>query len=162
MALRSNAFAAALAALLAASATAQPLATAHVLLGGVAHELELASDPATRERGLMGRTEIAPTGGMLFVFPDEAPRQFWMRDCPVDIDIAFLDARGRIVATHRMKAEPPQRPGESEEQYLGRLRGYPSFAPARFAIELRAGTLVARRLSVGARVDLAGIALPRQ
>jgi uncharacterized membrane protein (UPF0127 family) len=149
-------------AVLAAAAPAQPLATAPVLLGGVAHRLELAADPAARERGLSGRTSIEPTGGMLFVFPDEGPRQFWMRDCLVDIDIAFLDGRGRIVAVHRMKAEPARRPGETEDQYLGRLRGYPSFAPARYAIELRAGSLVARRLAVGGSVDLAGIALPRE
>jgi uncharacterized membrane protein (UPF0127 family) len=151
-----------LAAWLAASSAAQPLASVEVRLGGVSHRLELAADPATRERGLMGRSEIAATGGMLFVFPDDAPRQFWMRDCLVDIDLAFLDRRGRVVAVHRMKAEPPRQPGESEEQYLGRLRGYPSFAPARFAIELRAGTLVARRLSVGDQVDLAGVALPSE
>jgi hypothetical protein len=150
------------AAVLAAAAAAQPLATAPVLLGGVPHRLELAADPAARERGLSGRTSIEPTGGMIFVFPDEAPRQFWMRDCLVDIDIAFLDGRGRIVAVHSMKREPPRRPGESEDQYLSRLRGYPSFAPARYAIELRAGSLVARRLSVGGTVDLMRIALPRE
>lgn len=147
---------------LAASVAAQPLATVDVRLGGVNHRLELAADPATREHGLMGRREIDATGGMLFAFPDDAPRQFWMRDCLVDLDIAFLDRGGRIVAVHRMKAEPPRAPGESEGQYLGRLRGYPSFAPARFAIELRAGTLAARRLSVGDEVDLAGVALPSQ
>jgi uncharacterized protein len=162
VALRLPLLAALLGALLAAFAGAQPLAKAHVLLGGVAYELELAADPATREHGLMGRSEIDATGGMLFVFPDEAPRQFWMRDCRVDIDIAFLDGRGRIVATHQMKSEPLQQTGESDEQYLARLRGYSSFLPARFAIELRAGSLTARGLSVGASVDVAGIALPRQ
>jgi hypothetical protein len=155
-------FAVGLAAWLAAPTAAQPLATASVRLGGVTHQLEVASHPASRARGLMGRTDVPATGGMLFVFPDDAPRQFWMRDCLVDIDVAFLDRQGRIVATHRMKVEPPRRPGESEEQYQGRLRAYPSLAPARFAIELRAGTLVARGLSVGDHVDLSGVALPSQ
>jgi uncharacterized membrane protein (UPF0127 family) len=145
---------------LASSAAGQPLARTRIFLSGMAFELELAADPATRERGLSGRDAIDARGGMLFVFPDEAPRVFWMRDCRVDIDIAFLDRSGRVVAAHRMRAEPPRQPHESEAQYFGRLRPYPSLAPARFAVELRAGTLSQLGLSVGSRVDVTGIGLP--
>lgn len=145
-----------------APASAQPLATRRVFLSGVAYDLEVASDPATRERGLSGRDAIDSRGGMLFVFPDDAPRIFWMRDCKVDIDIAFLDRSGRVVAAHRMRAEPPRRRGESEAQYISRLRGYPSNAPARFAVELQAGSLSRLGLSVGSLVDVTGIALPTQ
>ena len=148
--------------LLAAPAPAQPLATRRVFLSGVAYDLEVAADPATRERGLSGRDAIDARGGMLFIFPDDAPRAFWMRDCKVDMDLAFLDRSGRVVAAHRMRAEPPRRPGESEEQYLSRLRRYPSNAPARFAVELRAGSLSQLGLSVGSLVDVTGIALPTQ
>lgn len=147
---------------LAGAAGAQPLATQRVFLSGVAFELELAADPATRERGLSGRSAIEPRGGMLFVFPDDAPRTFWMRDCKVDIDVAFLDRGGRVVAAHRMRAEPPRQPHESEAQYLSRLRHYASRAPARFAVELRAGTLAQLGLGVGSRVDVTGIPLPSQ
>jgi uncharacterized protein len=159
----SRAIALALAVALAAlAAAAQPLARQRVFLSGIAYELELAADPATRDRGLSGRAAIDPRGGMLFVFPDEARRTFWMRDCVTDIDIAFLDRAGRVVAAHRMKAEPPRAPHESEALYLARLRHYPSVAPARYAIELRPGSLSALGLSVGSRVDVTGIALPTQ
>lgn len=147
---------------LAGAAGAQPLATQRVFLSGVAFELELAADPVTRERGLSGRDAIEPRGGMLFVFPDDSPRTFWMRDCKIDIDVAFLDRRGRVVATHRMRAESPRQPQEDEAQYLGRLRHYASREPARFAIELRAGTLAQLGLRAGSRVDVTGIALPSQ
>jgi uncharacterized membrane protein (UPF0127 family) len=149
-------------ALAAASAAAQPLATRRMFLSGVAYELELASDPTTRTRGLSGRDSIDARGGMLFVFPDDAPRVFWMRDCRTDIDIAFVDRTGRVVATHRMRVEPARAAGESEAAYLARLRGYPSNAPARFAIELRAGSLAQLGITVGSRVDVTGIALPTQ
>jgi uncharacterized membrane protein (UPF0127 family) len=145
---------------LASPSAAQPLATRRVFLSGIAYELELAADPASRERGLSGRTAVDARGGMLFVFPDDAPRIFWMRDCNVDIDIAFLDRTGRVVAAHRMKVEPARRPDESPEQYLSRLRQYPSLAPARFALELRAGSLSMLGLTVGSAVDVTGIALP--
>ena len=147
---------------LAAPAGAQPLATRRVFLSSVAYELEVASDPASRERGLMGRDAIDPRGGMLFIFPDDAPRVFWMRDCKVDIDIVFLDLSGRVVAAHRMRAEPLRQPQEGEEQYLSRLRRYASNAPARFAIELRAGSLSQLGLSLGSLVDVTGIALTTQ
>jgi uncharacterized membrane protein (UPF0127 family) len=78
------------------------------------------------------------------------------------MDVAFLDRSGRVVAAHRMKVEAPRRPDESEADYLGRLRQYPSLAPARFAVELRAGSLSALGLSVGSRIDVTGIALPAQ
>jgi len=147
---------------LAGAASSQPLAPIRVFLSGVAFDLELAADPASRERGLSGRDAIDARGGMLFVFPDDAPRAFWMRDCKVDMDVAFLDRTGRVVAVHRMRAEPPRQPHESADQYLLRLRRYPSLGPARFAVELRAGTLAQLGLSAGSRVDVTGIALPTQ
>ena len=72
---------------LGAASAAQPLATQRVFISGIAYEVEVASDPVTRERGLSGRDSIDPRGGMLFVFPDDAPRVFWMRDCKVNIDM---------------------------------------------------------------------------
>jgi uncharacterized membrane protein (UPF0127 family) len=136
------------------------LPTRTLLLAGVAYELELAADPASRERGLMGRAEIPARGGMLFAFPDDAPRAFWMKDCLVDIDVAFLDRSGVVVATHRMRAEPPRRPGEGEAAYEARLRHYASGLPARFAVELRAGSLQRLGLGPGDAVDVRGVPLP--
>jgi uncharacterized membrane protein (UPF0127 family) len=151
-----------LSAILASAASAQPLATRRVFISGVAFDLEVAADPATRELGLSGRDAIDARGGMLFIFPEDAARVFWMRDCKVDIDIAFLDRSGRVVAAHRMRAEPLRRAGEREEQYLSRLQRYSSRAPARFAVELRAGSLSQLDISVGSVVDVTGIALPTQ
>ena len=138
----------------------EALPTRNVFLVGVAYELEIAADPASRERGLMGRTEIPPRGGMLFAFPDDAPRAFWMKNCLIDIDIAFLDSRGAVVSTHRMRAEPPRRPDEPEAAYEARLRRYPSRAPARFAVELRAGALAQLGLDPGDPVDVSAVSLP--
>jgi uncharacterized protein len=157
---RSLATALVLLALARPGAALEALPTRTVFVSGVAYELEIAADPATRERGLMGRTEIPARGGMLFAFPDDAPRAFWMKDCLVDIDIAFLDARGVVVATHRMRAEPPRAPGEPEAAYDARLRHYPSGAPARFAVELRAGSLAQLGLDPGDAVDVSAVALP--
>ena len=112
-----------------------------VEIAGESFHLELAADPGTRVQGLMGRTEIARDGGMLFVFPDVAMRSFWMKDCLTDMDIIFLDGSGRVTATHEMTMEPPRRPDESQLAYELRLPGYSSLRPAQFAIELAPGSL---------------------
>jgi hypothetical protein len=141
-----------------ASIPAAGAATERVVLKRVVFELERAADPSSRTVGLMFRDSIDDRGGMIFVFPNDAPRTFWMRNCLVDMDLLFLDARGRVVAVHQMQAEPLRLPQEGEATYLGRLRRYPSGAPTRFAIELKSGMAKALRLRVGDRVDLQRVA----
>jgi uncharacterized membrane protein (UPF0127 family) len=147
------------AALAALAAPAQPLAprlpTTEVTIGGERFTLEVARDPATQFRGLGGRTHIDPHGGMLFVFPSPRATAFVMRDCPIPIDVAFLDADGRVIAIHEMQPEPPRGAGESTGAYESRLRTYPSGLPARYAIETAAGRLRALGLHGGAKLDLA-------
>ena len=150
----------ALGALLALAPLACPAAESgeareSVRIGGERFQLELALDEASRTRGLMHRTHLDRNGGMLFVFPDSRPRRFWMGHCRIDLDAIFLDARGRVVALQRMKAEPPQAPDESDAAYRARMPGYPSDGPARYVIELKAGSLDRLDLRVGDRLELA-------
>jgi uncharacterized membrane protein (UPF0127 family) len=129
-----------------------------VVIGEHEFNLELALDDASRERGLMHRDHIDEHGGMLFVFPDSKVTQqsFWMKNCRVDIDIMYLDRNARVTAVHRMKAQPPQGPGESNAEYEARMRQhlYPSRYPAQFAIELKSGWLDQLNLKVEDRIDL--------
>jgi uncharacterized membrane protein (UPF0127 family) len=135
------AFAVIFAALAAQAQYAAKLPTAEVVIGGERFVLEVARDPATQLRGLGGRTHIDPHGGMLFVFPFPRPTAFVMRDCPIAIDVAFLDAAGRVIAVHAMSPEPPRKPGESDAAYESRLTPYPSGLPALFAIETAGGRM---------------------
>ncbi len=141
-------------------AAPQPGPREEVEIGGETFRLELANDDLTRQAGLMHRTNIPDDGGMLFVFPDAQMRSFWMAYCLIDMDLIFLDARGRVTATHRMKALPPRRSDESRFAYEQRVRAadYTSRYPAQFAIELKAGSL--DRLKVGVE-DLIGLDLAR-
>mgnify|MGYP000695553049 CR=1 FL=1 len=135
-----------------------------VRIDGRTFTLELAVTGEARERGLGGREHVPADGGMLFVFPDAAPRLFVMRDCLVPIDIIYLDPLGRIVSMHQMEVEPlepPRQPGESEQDYQtrrmryeARLRKYPSGYAAQFVIELAGGTLDSLRIGPGDRIEL--------
>jgi hypothetical protein len=123
-----------------------------VEIAGEPFELELAIDAAARYQGLSGRLAIEPNGGMLFVNTVERSLAMVMRDCPIPIDVAFLDFSGEVVAIHAMRPELPHRPDESQREYESRLRVYRSGAPAGFAIETAGGRLDEVGLEVGDRV----------
>jgi hypothetical protein len=146
------------AALAAVAAQAQPLATklptTDVRIGGERFTLEVARDPATLFRGLGGRTHIDPHGGMLFVLHSPRATAFVMRDCPIQIDVAFLDGEGRVIAIHEMQPEPPRRADESAGAYESRLRPYPSGLPSLYAIETAGGRLRALGLRGGDKIEI--------
>ncbi|MFI4917601.1 MAG: DUF192 domain-containing protein [Phycisphaerales bacterium JB060] len=124
-----------------------------ITINGQAFFMEIAADDATRLKGLGGREQIEPDGGMIFVFPRPRSLEFVMRDCLVPIDIAFLDQFGTVVATHEMPVEP-QEEGESRQAYESRLTRYPSRAAAQFALEFKSGKLRELGLERGDKVEL--------
>jgi uncharacterized membrane protein (UPF0127 family) len=125
-----------------------------VEIRGECLQLELAADDDARRQGLSGREKLDEHRGMLFVYRDARPRSFWMYDCLIDIDLLYLDATGKIVATHKMKAERPRHPRESEISYGNRLQRYRSRRPAQFVIELKAGSIDRLELKPGQVIKL--------
>ncbi len=136
--------------------------TARVVVAGETFEVEVAADPMTRNRGLGGRTSIPRNGGMFFVLP--RPQRFGMvmRDCPIPIDVAFVDAMGRVVTIHEMVPEPPRRSDETPFRYESRLPEYPSGEPVQFALETAGGRLADLDLRVGDRLHFPARALIEQ
>ena len=59
---------------------------------------------AARSTGLMGVTNLGTNSGMLFVFVNDAPRWFWMKDTPTPLSIAFFDASRKVVYLADMPA----------------------------------------------------------
>jgi uncharacterized membrane protein (UPF0127 family) len=110
-----------------ASHEASPVA---VTLHGHRFTTELATDEAARERGLMMQTILAANHGMLFVFPDTAPRGFWMKNTLIPLDILYFDAGRRLVS--EQLDVPPCR--------IDPCPIYPSSGSARYVLELSAGT----------------------
>ncbi len=119
--------------------------------------LEPALDNATRFKGLSERTHIDDDGGMIFVFTNSAVRKFVMRDCPIPIDIVYVDNGGRVIAAHAMLPEEPQREGESDSEYENRLSRYSSRYACDVVIELQGGMIEKLGLEEGEVVTIHGI-----
>lgn len=129
-------------------------AVERIEVGGETFNFEVAADDPSRIRGLGGRTSLAPDEGMLFIFPDAQIRSFWMYDCVIPIDIAYLDPLGTVTAVYTMPFEPPRGENETEAEYTARLPRYPSRFPAQFVLEFPAGTIERIGLAPMSRVDL--------
>jgi uncharacterized protein len=129
-----------------------------VTIAGKTFTMETALTPSKQFQGLSGRTDIPADGGMVFVFPRAEERYFVMRDCPVPIDIVFLDAKMRVTAWHEMKPEPvrteAEKDGAGAQAYEARLVKYHSKYPAQYVLEFKGGTAAGLGLKEGQEIKL--------
>ena len=125
-----------------------------VVIGEETFKLEVAANEKSRAKGLMNREKIDEHGGMIFIYKRAQLRSFWMKNCLVDIDLLYLDGRGRIVSMHKLKKERLRGENESVVDYERRLKRYPSRRPAQFIIELKAGWIDRLKPKVGETIEL--------
>ncbi|HLU01816.1 MAG TPA: DUF192 domain-containing protein [Advenella sp.] len=96
---------------------------------------EMADTESLRAKGLMHRETLARDHGMLFVFADDQPRCFWMKNTLIPLAIAFMDRHGTIVALDEMQPH-------SEVPHC-------SGADARYALEMNHDWFRSHRIRVG-------------
>lgn len=70
--------------------------------------VRLALTDIERTRGLMGCRGLGADEGMLFVYPFPDARGFWMKHVPIDLDIGYFDASGKLREVYTMKADDPE------------------------------------------------------
>jgi uncharacterized membrane protein (UPF0127 family) len=128
-----------LAALWSAGCAAENSATLPLTIGKHVFQVEVASTPRERERGLMARKQLAANGGMLFIFEQAAPHCFWMRNTPLPLSIAFIDEQGRVANLADMLPQTDT------------LHCAQTNVP--YALEVAQGGFAQRGITAGAQVD---------
>lgn len=92
-----------------------------------------------QEKGLMYVSRLAPEEGMLFVYPDETRRSFYMKNTYLPLDLIWMDKEKRAVFIKKNAA-----PGDSDIYETV----YPQ-EKAMYVLELNAGSVDRVGLKVG-------------
>jgi uncharacterized membrane protein (UPF0127 family) len=102
--------------------------------------LDLALTDTSQRLGLMFRKSMPKNRGMLFVFPEEQPRSFTMKNCKMDLDILGLDSNGYVV--------------DKQTMYHRTQSDYSIDRPIMYAIELNSGVADTIGINIGDQIRL--------
>ncbi len=103
-------------------------------------KIETAIGDYETETGLMHRKSMPQNYGMLFMFDDEIPRSFYMKNTIIELDILYIDANNKIIKLYR-KAKPFD------------PTSLPSQVPVKYVLELNGAVTSSYGIEVGDRVE---------
>jgi len=103
-------------------------------------DIEIADNEEERMRGLMDRLSLPENAGMLFIFPNEEPRSFWMKNTFISLDIIYINSMKKIVSIQKYT--------QPKSTY-----SIPSEQPAMFVLEVNAGFTDINGIGPGDKVD---------
>lgn len=118
-----------------------------IQIGSKKISVEIAKTRAQLEHGLMFREKMPVNHGMLFIFAEEQPLNFWMKNTYIDLSIAYIGKNKKIIDIIDMKAT---------SAVDTKFDSYPSSKPAMYALEMNQGWFAKNRIKIG---DL--LTLPR-
>jgi uncharacterized protein len=101
--------------------------------------VELAVTPEEQAKGLMYRERLPQDSGMLFIFPKDEMRNFWMRNTLIPLDMIFVSSGLRVVSVHDFAI--PKDETEISSRY-----------GAKYVIEVNGGQAAACRIKAGTKV----------
>lgn len=124
---------------LAQAGTPQNLPTLQLSAGIHTIKAMVARSMEERSTGLMFRTDMAPSDGMLFVFEAPAEQCFWMRNTPLPLSAAFVLDDGTIANIEDMKPQT--------------LDPHCSAKPVRYVLEMHQGWFAKRGIKAGSKLS---------
>ena len=119
--------------------------TESLRVGGATVQIRLAMTNEDRRRGLGGVTSLPRDTGMLFVYAEPWLPDYWMKDCLMALDIAFIGDDGTILQVETL-APPTQ--GTRDED----IASTQAPEPCRLVLEMAGGWFARRGVVAGDRV----------
>lgn len=106
---------------------------------------EIAETNGKRAKGLMFRKsqDLPERSGMLFIYPNEDLRSFWMKNTFTALDMIFMDSNMSVVGIVENAAPLTETPRRVDK-------------PAQFILELHAGSASKWGIQVGSKLEVRG------
>jgi uncharacterized protein len=119
-----------------------PALTRAVQIGGAVINVELAVTQIEQVQGLSGRTSLATSTGMLFVFDHSSKWGIWMKDMNFPIDVLWISNDLKVVniVENMLPSSYP--------------KDYTPSVPARYVLEMPVGTVKDNGIKIGQDVVL--------
>ena len=102
--------------------------------------VKMAYSPSEQARGLMNITSLPENEGMLFCYPNEKPRTFWMKSTEIPLSIAFFNKDKEITEIKHLKPYDES--------------GVTSNNPAKWALEVNKGWFEKNNIKIGDKFDI--------
>tara|TARA_B100000287_G_scaffold86833_1_gene79475 strand:- start:77723 stop:78130 length:408 start_codon:yes stop_codon:yes gene_type:complete len=96
-----------------------------ISINGMPINVEISHSPDSIKKGLMHRKNLDNNSGMLFCFPDQKDRSFWMKNTQIPLSIAYANSDGSILNIEDMTPHS--------------MSPIKSMGPAQYALEMNQG-----------------------
>lgn len=116
-----------------------------IQVGGRTVRMQLAVRNDEMQRGLMGRRDLGPDDGMIFVYEKPQQMSFWMRNTPTPLDIGFFGLGGVLEEIYPLHPFDESSVGSRSDRL-------------QFALEMKQGWYRERDVKPGAKLDLKALA----
>ncbi|MFZ6844429.1 DUF192 domain-containing protein [Undibacterium sp. RuTC16W] len=102
-------------------------------------QAEVAATDADRQQGLMNRTRMGASEGMVFDFGAPAGVCMWMKNTLIPLSVAFIDSEGKIVNIEDMQPE-------TTDSHCAKKT-------VRYALEMNQGWFKQKNVKPGTKID---------
>ena len=105
--------------------------------------IEVASNPNDRRKGLMYRKSLSEDHGMFFVWEYRKRQCMWMRNTYIPLNVAYIDTKGKILEIYEMLPL-------SEDSICSKKR-------VKYALEVNLDWFKRNNVNVGDQMDITEI-----
>ena len=114
-----------------------------IKINNLLSNIEVASNPNDRRKGLMFRKSLPEDHGMFFVWEYRKRQCMWMRNTYIPLNVAYIDSKGKILEIYEMLPL-------SEDSICSKKR-------VKYALEVNLDWFKRNNVQVGDQIDITEI-----